>query len=61
MLTQEERALITSLQDRMIELLVEKEEAQRRHDGSRAAKLQSEVDELKSECACIRDTGTSIN
>ena len=57
MLNPEERALITQLQDRMIELLVEKEEAERRHDASLVEELRSEFDDLKAECDSIRMAG----
>jgi hypothetical protein len=56
MMTPEERALLTALQDRMIELLVKKEEAYSRQDAAEAAKLQATVERLKRECDLLRET-----
>ncbi len=54
MLSAEDRALVTQLQDRMIELLVEKREAEGRRDGLRAAQLQGEFERIRSRCERIR-------
>ena len=50
----EERALLTDLQDRMIDLLVQKDEARSRHDRSQAAEMQTGIDRLKAECDLLR-------
>ena len=63
MLNHEERALVTDLQDKIIALLVEKQEARRgvsqrqaRHRGDEtlARELQRDIDRLSNECAEIR-------
>ncbi|GEM_PF-1712589 len=50
----EKRALITDLQDKMLVLLVEEEEAQAAGNIVLAARLRCDVDRLKAECADIR-------
>ncbi len=54
MLTQEERALVTDRQDRLIELYVEQKEAVRAEDWRRVDKLQSEIDEAAEQLDAIR-------
>jgi hypothetical protein len=44
MLTSEGRALITEIQDRLIELYVQQDEARRAEDQDRARELQVEID-----------------
>jgi molybdenum-dependent DNA-binding transcriptional regulator ModE len=44
MLTCEGRALVTEIQDRLIELYVQQDEARREHDPDRAQELQVEID-----------------
>jgi molybdenum-dependent DNA-binding transcriptional regulator ModE len=44
MLTCEGRALVTEIQDRLIELYVQQDEARREHDPDRAHELQVEID-----------------
>ena len=44
MLTSEARALVTEIQDRLIDLYVQQDEAQREHDPDRARELQVEID-----------------
>jgi hypothetical protein len=61
MLSPEERALITQLQDRMIEVLVEKEAAEQHCDAPLVDELQSEFDELKAECHSIRTAGADAD
>ena len=59
MLSPEERAVVIDLQDRMIELLVQKEEAERQRDRSRSHQLQTQIDRLKTECRSIREAEES--
>jgi len=54
MLLLEERALITDLQDKIIDLLVRKEEARRTGDEELARRLQRTIERLKVECTEIR-------
>jgi hypothetical protein len=54
MLNHEERALVTDLQDKIIALLVEKQEARRLGDETLVRKLQRDIDRLSNECAEIR-------
>jgi hypothetical protein len=54
MLIIEERALVTDLQDKIIALLVEQQEASSRGDEILADKLQCEIERLQTECADIR-------
>ena len=44
MLTSETRALVTEIQDRLIDLYVQQDEARREHDPDRARELQVEID-----------------
>ena len=44
MLTCEGRTLVTEIQDRLIELYVQQDEARREHDPDRAHELQVEID-----------------
>ncbi len=54
MLVPEERALITDLQDKLIALLVEEQEARRNGNDDRARELQRNIDLLSAECQDIR-------
>jgi hypothetical protein len=54
MLTVEERALVTDLQDKIIELLVLKQEAWANGDAPLAKSLQRDIDRLRTECTDIR-------
>jgi hypothetical protein len=54
MLIAEERALVTDLQDKIIALLVEKEEACAAGNAALAGKLQHNIDRLRAECAAIQ-------
>jgi len=54
MLTVEERALLTDLQDRIIALLVERQEAWARGDRYLVEQLTRRIDRLKAECTSIR-------
>jgi len=55
MLIVEERALVTDLQDKIIELLVLKQEAWAGSDAALVKKLQHDIDRLRQECADIRE------
>ena len=54
MLTPEERALLTDIQDHLIELYVAKDEAAVRTDWNRTRELQREIDHLTEQCDEIR-------
>ncbi len=53
MLTPEERALITDLKDRLIELYVERDEAAKTGDRDRVRDLQSEIEDVAAQCQDI--------
>ena len=57
MLTPEERALITDLKDRLIELYVERDEAAKTGDRDRVRDLQSEIEDV----AAHRGRGRSVS
>ena len=50
MLTPEERALITDMQDHLIELYVARAEATKTGDSDRARELQREIAHVTAEC-----------
>ncbi len=54
MLTPEERALLIEQQDRLIELLVLKQEASEAEDWNRFRELQSEIDDAHGQLEIIR-------
>jgi molybdenum-dependent DNA-binding transcriptional regulator ModE len=54
MLTREGRALVTAIQDRLIELYVQQDEARREQDPDRAHDLQVEIDEATAQREEIR-------
>lgn len=54
MLSPEERALLTDLQDRIIEQLVRRDEAHNRNDRASVAEAQIEIDRLTAECDLLR-------
>ena len=54
MLTPEERALLIEQQDRLIELLVLKQEASEAEDWNRFRELQSEIDDAQGQLEIIR-------
>ena len=54
MLTPEERALLIEQQDRLIELLVQKQEASEAENWDRFRELQSEVDDAQGQLEIIR-------
>jgi hypothetical protein len=54
MLTCEGRALVTAIQDRLIDLYVQQDEARREHDPDRAHGLQVEIDKTTAQREEIR-------
>ena len=54
MLTSEARALVTEIQDRLIDLYVQQDEARREHDLDRARELQVEIDKATAQREEIR-------
>ena len=54
MLTSERRALVTEIEDRLIELYVEQDEARRTEDRDRAHELQMEIDRATAQREDIR-------
>ena len=54
MSTSEGRALVTEIQDRLLELYVEQDEARRAEDRDRAHELQAEIDEATAQREEIR-------
>jgi len=56
MLTAAERALVTDLQDKTIERLVEREEAWARGDAALVEELTRQIERLQAECAAIRQS-----
>jgi hypothetical protein len=54
MLTSEGRALVTKIQDRLIELYVQQKEAKRTEDPSRAHELHVETDKATAQREEIR-------
>jgi hypothetical protein len=49
MSTSEERPLVIEIQDRLIELFVEQDEARRAEDRDRARELQAEIDKTTAQ------------
>ena len=54
MQTSEARALVTEIQDRLIDLHVRQDEARREHDPDRARELQVEIDKATAQREEIR-------
>ena len=54
MQTSEARALVTEIQDRLIDLYVQQVEARREHDPDRARELQVEIDKATTRREEIR-------
>ena len=54
MLISERRALVTEIQDRLIEFYVQQDEARREHDPDRAHDLQVEIDKATAQREEIR-------
>jgi hypothetical protein len=49
MQTSEARALVTEIQDRLIDLYVQQDEARREHDPDRTRELQVEIDKATAQ------------
>jgi hypothetical protein len=56
MLLPEERALVTDLQDKIISLLVERQEAWADGNGLLAERLQRDINRLRAECEAIQQS-----
>ena len=54
MLTPEERALLIEQQDRLLELLVERQESSKAEDWDRVRELQTEIDDVQGQLEIIR-------
>ena len=54
MQTSEARALVTEIQDRLIDLYVQQDEARREHDPDQARELQVEIDKATAQREEIR-------
>ena len=54
MSTSEGRALVTEIQDRLLELYVEQDEARRAEDRDRAHEVQAEIDKATAQREEIR-------
>ena len=54
MLTPEERALLIEQQDRLIDLLVQKQEASQAENWDRFRELQTEIDDAQGQLEIIR-------
>jgi len=54
MLTPEERALLIEQQDRLIELLVQKQEASEAEDWDRFRELKTEIDDAQGQLEMMR-------
>ena len=54
MLTSEARALVTAIQDRLIDLYVQQDEARGEHDPDRARELQVAIDKATAQREEIR-------
>ncbi len=59
MLTPEERAVVTEIQDRLIELFVLQDEASKAEDRAQIQRLQSEIDDLLIERDRVRQMNTA--
>ena len=55
LLTPEERARITEIQDLLIERYVEQKEALERNNTARAKEIEFEIKELKREMAAVKE------
>ena len=54
MLTPEERALLVEQQDRLLALLVERQESSKAEDWDRVRELQTEIDDAQGQLEIIR-------
>ena len=61
MMTPEERALLTDIQDQLIELYVAKDEAAGREDWSRVHELERGIDHVAERCEEIRKVADEVS
>jgi hypothetical protein len=59
MLTPEERTLLTDMQDRLIDLFVQRDEAVRAADRLRVQDLQSQIEDAQEQVDAIRRLATA--
>ena len=57
MATSEDRSRVAAIQDRIIELAVQQDEAETRRDPGRATELKDEIARLAAECDRLRGAG----
>lgn len=60
MLTPEERALVIEQQDRLIELLTERQESSKAEDWDHARELQTEIDDAQGQLEIIRQLDDAV-
>ena len=60
MLTPEERALVIEQQDRLIELLTERQEFTKAEDWGRVRELQTEIDDAQGQLEIIRELDDAV-
>ena len=60
MLTPEERALVIEQQDRLIELLTERQESSTAEDWDRVRELQTEIDDAQGQLEIIRQLDDAV-
>jgi hypothetical protein len=60
MLTPEERALVIEQQDRLIELLTERQESSRAEAWDRVRELQTEIDDAQGQLEIIRQLDDAV-
>ena len=60
MLTSEERALVIEQQDRLIELLTERQESSKVEDWDRVRELQTEIDGAQGQLEIIRQLDDAV-
>jgi hypothetical protein len=60
MLTPEERALLMEQQDRLIELLTERQEFTKVEDWDRVRELQAEIDDAQGQLEIIRQLDGAV-
>ena len=60
MLTSEERALVIEQQDRLIELLTERQESSKAEDWDRARELQTEIVDAQGQLEIIRQLDDAV-
>ncbi len=60
MLTPEERALVIEQQDRLIELLTERQESSKAEDWDRVRELQTGIDDAQGQLEIIRQLDDAV-